>query len=114
MPRCGPRWSGAEAHGPERREVTQAAWRIRKPGRPIAFDEIELWPESVKGAELLTDISGASGSYIIMDERQRNAVALWAAHAHAHDLRDTSPPLVIKSPAMRSGKTKLVEVLEVE
>ena len=45
-------------------------------------------------------------------QRQRDACAFWAVHAHAHDLRDTSPPLVIKSPAMRSGKTKLVEVLE--
>ena len=82
------------------------------PGRPIAFDEIELWADPVDGAELLTALSEAIGSYVIMDERQSDAAALWAAHAHAHDFRDTSPPLVIKSPAMRSGKTKLVEVLE--
>ena len=82
------------------------------PGRPITFDEIEPWPDPVDGAELLTELSVTIGAYIIMDKHQRDAAALWAAHAHAHDFRDTSPPLVIKSPAMRSGKTKLVEVLE--
>ena len=82
------------------------------PGRPITFDEIEPWEEPVDGEELLTDLSTTIGAYIIMDKHQRDAAALWAAHAHAHDFRDTSPPLVIKSPAMRSGKTKLVEVLE--
>ena len=71
-----------------------------------------LGTEPVDGEELLTELSEAIGAYVIMDEHQRDAAALWAAHAHAHDFRDTSPPLVIKSPAMRSGKTKLVEVLE--
>ena len=82
------------------------------PGRPITFDEIEPWEEPVDGAELLTDLSSAIGAYVIMNKHQCDAAALWAAHAHAHDLRDTSPPLVIKSPSMRSGKSKFVEVLE--
>jgi hypothetical protein len=82
------------------------------PGRPITFDEIEPCAEPVDGAALLTDLSSTVGSYVIMNKDQRDAVALWATHAFAHDFRDTSPPLVIKSPAMRSGKTKLVEVLE--
>ena len=66
----------------------------------------------VDGDALLTELSETIGAYVIMEPGQRDACALWAVHAHAHDLRDTSPPLVIKSPAMRSGKTKLVEVLE--
>jgi hypothetical protein len=82
------------------------------PGRPITFDEIDPWPEPVDGAELLTDLSATISAYVVMSKHQSDAAALWATHAHAHDLRDTSPPLVIKSPAMRSGKTKLVEVLE--
>jgi hypothetical protein len=82
------------------------------PGRPITFEEIEPWREPVDGDALLTELSETIGAYVIMEPGQRDACALWAVHAHAHDLRDTSPPLVIKSPAMRSGKTKLVEVLE--
>lgn len=82
------------------------------PGRPITFEEIEPWAEPVDGAEMLTELSETIGAYIVMDKHQRDAAALWAAHAHAHDFRDVSPPLVIKSPTMRSGKTRLVEVLE--
>ena len=90
------------------------AWRADDglPGRPITFEEIEPWREPVDGAELLTELSETIGAYVIMDPHQRDAAALWAAHAHAHDFRDTSPPLVVKSPTMRSGKTKLVEMLE--
>ena len=42
---------------------------------------------------------------------QRDATALWAAFAHAHDLCDYAPPLIIKSPAKRCGKTRLQETL---
>jgi Protein of unknown function (DUF3631) len=61
---------------------------------------------------LLTELAETIGAYVIMEPGQRDACALWAVHAHAHDLRDISPPLVVKAPAMRSGKTKLLETLE--
>ena len=80
-------------------------------GRPIWFDEIELWPKAVNGAELLTELSRAIGAYIIMDAHQRDAVALWTVFAHAHDLRDYAPLLIIASPLKRCGKTKLQETL---
>ena len=82
------------------------------PGRPITFEEIEPWREPVDGDALLTELSKTIGAYVIMEPGQRDACALWAVHAHAHDLRDISPPLVVKAPAMRSGKTKLLETLE--
>jgi putative DNA primase/helicase len=81
------------------------------PGRPIAFDEIEPWDEAVNGAQLLSELSDAIGAYIVMDRHQCDATALWAAFAHAHDLCDYAPPLVIKSPVKRCGKTKLQETL---
>jgi hypothetical protein len=82
------------------------------PGRPIDFDEIEPWLDPVDGGELLSELARVIGRYVVIEPRQRDAVALWAAHAHAHDLRDASPPLVIKAPTMRSGKTRLIETLE--
>ena len=80
-------------------------------GRPIWFDEIELWPKAVNGAELLTELSRAIGAYVVMDAHQRDAVALWTVFAHAHDLRDYAPLLIIASPLKRCGKTKLQETL---
>jgi hypothetical protein len=80
-------------------------------GRPVKFDEIEPWPEAVNGAELLTELSGAIGAYVVMDAHQRDATALWTVFAHTHDLRDYAPFLIIASPMKRCGKTKLQETL---
>jgi hypothetical protein len=80
-------------------------------GRPISYDEIEPWGEPVNGAELLTELAGAVGAYVIMDKHQRDAMALWAVFVHAHDLRDYAPLLIITSPLKRCGKTRLQETL---
>ena len=82
------------------------------PGKPLTFDEIEPWPDPVNGAELLTALSGAIGAYVIMDAHQRDATALWAVFAHAHDLRDFAPLLIAKSAIKRSGKSRLAEIME--
>jgi hypothetical protein len=80
-------------------------------GRPVSYIAIEPWPEPVDGAELMTELSDGIGAYVIMDAHQRDAVALWAAFAHAHDFWDNAPLLIIVSPIKRCGKTKLQTVL---
>jgi hypothetical protein len=80
-------------------------------GRPIKYDEIKAWEESVDGGGLLTELSNAIGAYVVMDTHQRHAVALWVVFAHAHDLRDFAPLLIVASPQKRCGKTKLQETL---
>ena len=45
-------------------------------------------------------------------EHEPVAVALWVAHAHLVEQFETSPPLAITSAEMRSGKTRLLDVLE--
>ena len=73
------------------------------PGKPLTFDEIEPWHEQLNGAELLTELSGAIGTYVIMDAHQRDATALWTMFAHAHDFRDFAPLLIAKSAVKRSA-----------
>lgn len=80
-------------------------------GRPVSYDEIEPWDEAVNGALMLSELSDAIGAYVVMDRPQRDAVVLWAAFAHAHDLRDTAPLLIVVSPVKRCGKTRLQETL---
>jgi hypothetical protein len=82
------------------------------PGKPLTFAEIEPWPDPVDGAELLTELSGAIGSYVVMDKHQRDATALWAVFTHTHDLRDFAPLLIVKSAIKRSGKSRLAEIVE--
>jgi hypothetical protein len=80
-------------------------------GQPIEYDEIDPWDQPLDGAELLTELARAIDDYVIMDPRQRDAVALWAVFSHAHDLFMFAPLLIILSPTKRCGKTRLQEVL---
>jgi Protein of unknown function (DUF3631) len=81
-----------------------------RPGKPLVFTDIEPWPDPIDGAELLTDLSRTIGAYVKMEGHQRDAIALWFVFAHAHDLRDYAPLLLIKSAIKRSGKTRLAEM----
>src|SRR5262249_8421427 len=49
--------------------------------------------------------------FVSLSEAQARALALWVVHTHAVDVADTTPYLAINSPAKRSGKTRLLEIL---
>jgi putative DNA primase/helicase len=84
---------------------------VNRSGQLIEYDEIDPWDEPVEGAGLLSALAQALDDYVIMDARQRDAVALWTVFTHAHDLGDFAPILVFSSPTKRCGKTRLQEVL---
>ena len=85
----------------------------RKPGRGITLPEIEAAAEAVaSGSALLDRLVDTIRRYVKVSEVQGAAIALWTVHAHAHDLRDFSPKLVVTSPQKRCGKTRLAEVIE--
>ena len=51
--------------------------------------------------------------YVVFgSEHEPVVIALWVAHAHLVDQSETSPILAITSAEMRSGKTRLLDVLE--
>jgi putative DNA primase/helicase len=81
-------------------------------GRPIEITEIEAWLQPVDGATLLDELTHTIRQYVILSPHQADAVALWAVFTHAFDAFEFSPKLVIRSPEKRSGKTRLVEILE--
>jgi hypothetical protein len=82
------------------------------PGRPIRFENVELWEEQVDGAQVLTELSDGIGKYVIMEPCQRDAAALGTVFAHTHDLRDCAPIFFIVSPTKRCGKTRLERVVK--
>jgi hypothetical protein len=94
----------AEARGRETSSVGQ--------GRPVELHEVEPWAEPVDGAALLDEITRRVREYVIVSDVQADAIALWNVHTHAFEAAETSPKLVVKSPQKRSGKSRLVEVLE--
>ena len=50
--------------------------------------------------------------FVSLSDAQARGVVLWVAHTHAFDAADCTPYLAITSAEKQSGKTRLLEVLE--
>jgi len=64
------------------------------------------------GALLLDDVMRFVRRFVVLSSEQLVAIALWVVHTHAIDAADATPYLNITSAEKRSGKTRLLEVLE--
>lgn len=63
--------------------------------------------------QILDDVAAFLGRFVVFpSEGARFATTLWVAHAHCPGAFDTTPRLCALSPEKRSGKTRLLEVLE--
>lgn len=61
---------------------------------------------------LLDQVSATLRRFVVLSDQQRVALALWVAHTHSMDAADTTPYIGITSPEKSSGKSRLLEVLE--
>jgi hypothetical protein len=61
---------------------------------------------------VLGDVVHFVRRFVVVSAEQADTLALWAAHTHGITAFDTTPYLAIVSPEKRSGKTRLLEVLE--
>ena len=61
----------------------------------------------------LDDVEAILRRYVAFpSDYEPAAIALWIAHAHVVDAFETSPILAVTSAEMRSGKTRVLELLE--
>jgi len=63
-------------------------------------------------ADLLADVAGVLRKYVVLGEDELTAVTLWTVHTWLFDEFDVTPYLAVTSPEKRSGKTRLLDVLE--
>jgi hypothetical protein len=63
-------------------------------------------------ADVLADVEAFVRRFVVVTDAQAIALALWVAHTHAVDAAETTPYLAVTSAEKRSGKTRLLEVLE--
>ena len=69
--------------------------------------------ETVDVGDYLSRVRDFVTRYVVFpSEHEPVAVALWVAHAHIVDRFETSPILAVTSAEMRSGKTRVLDVLE--
>ncbi len=64
------------------------------------------------GAVLLDDVARFVRRFVVLAEMQADTLAVWTAHTHAIEAAETTPYLAVTSAEKRSGKTRLLEVLE--
>ena len=82
------------------------------PGRVIEVERPEPWPEPVDGAALLAKIVGMLRLYCIVPTGGVEVAAAWIFHTFAPDAAYFSPFLVILAPEKRSGKSRLLGLIE--
>ncbi len=74
--------------------------------------EAAIEPRTVDLGELLDELSGFVRRFVVMSPAQSDAAALWIAHTRCFEASEQTPYLSISSAEKRSGKTRLLEVLE--
>lgn len=69
--------------------------------------------ERIDAAELLDDVVQHLRRFVVLpDHYAYDAVALWAAHAHAMEAWDSTPRLAFMGPEKQCGKSRAQEVTE--
>ena len=63
-------------------------------------------------AALLNDVCCLTRRYVVINDHQATVTTLFSAHTYAIDAADATPYLSVGSPEKRSGKSRLLEVLE--
>jgi putative DNA primase/helicase len=82
-------------------------------GRTMNLADVEPWPESVSGADVLSEVAGTFSQFVALPDGAADALALWTAHTHTFRSFICSPRLNISSPEKGCGKTTLRDVLAV-
>ena len=63
-------------------------------------------------AVVLDQIAMFIHRFVVLSDVQADTIALWVAHTWCVDAADTTPYIAVTSAEKRSGKTRLLEVLE--
>ena len=67
--------------------------------------------QDLAASQLLCDLTSFISRFVTLSEAQADVCALWVFHTHALEAADFTPYLDINSAVLRSGKTRLLEVL---
>lgn len=77
----------------------------------LPFPEFLPYDQPVDLAQLLDEISSTIRKFVILDQDQADAAALWVAHTYSVDLFDASPLAIINAPERACAKTLFQTVL---
>lgn len=89
----------------------KAARSTEKQTDRLPFPTVEPYPEPIVPAQLLNEVSGAIRQFIVLDEHQAHAAALWVAMTYFIDVLEVAPLAIINAPEKSCGKTQLLNVM---
>jgi putative DNA primase/helicase len=77
----------------------------------LPFPEVEPCPGPVDPVLLLNELSAVIRRFIVMDEEQADAAALWVALTWFIDVVEVAPLAIINAPEKSCGKSLLLDVM---
>ncbi len=85
--------------------------RLDKEQQQSPFADIDPWHEAVNPGEFLDEITHTIQRFIILEQHQAQAAALWITACWFVDVIHCAPILLINAPEKSCGKTQLLTVL---
>ncbi len=96
-----------------KRDGTASTARERGGGQQASEAGNEYGQSQDEGAAVLDEVHAMLARFIAFPSPENlDAVTLWAVHTHALDMFETTPRLALLSPEPGSGKTRVLEILE--
>ncbi len=86
--------------------VKAARANVDTPQTP--FVEPEPWHEPVNPSTLLSDVAETIRRFIVLEEKQADAAALWIAFTWFADVAEVAPLAIINAPEKACGKSQLL------
>jgi len=80
-------------------------------GRGVLFEEVELWPEALDGAALLSELALTIRRFVICQPETAHAAALWAVMTWLIDVVQVAPIANITAPERNCGKSVMLTTL---
>jgi hypothetical protein len=77
----------------------------------LPFLTVEPHQDQIDPAQLLNEVSSAIRQFIVLDEYQAHAAALWVAMTYFVDVLEVAPLAIINAPEKSCGKTQLLNVM---
>ena len=99
-------WAEAPKKGDAADAVAQSVDVLR-----LINDAEEWQPGNVNLAKVLDDLVAFVRRYVVLTNQQLWALVLWIGHTYALEAADCTPYISIKSAEKQSGKTLLLEIL---
>jgi hypothetical protein len=86
--------------------ATTRVYSVPNTDAPAALEQ------DVQLAVVLDEVRRFVRRFVVLTDHQAVVLALWAFHTHAFDAAETTPYVSVTSAEKRSGKSRLLEVLE--